>query len=402
MMRRGGSDKVSDASRPDGTPRSPGDSGKTGARIARHLGQAVTISRPLLWLNTSMPFLWALARGRRRFGPLEVVFLAFFTFPYNYFLHAVNDLFDFETDRINPRKGGVEGALTPRRELRGHAIASCVLVVPFLLLSALRLPWRATASLAALLGLSLAYNAPPLRLKSRPLADSLTNVLYALPMQTGIHATGSTDAVAPATQVFAAWGIAAHALTTITDREEDATAGVTTIAVPLGNPATAAFAAGWFGIAALRARTWLGSWWTAVPFVPYLAMCVAGRTVEGQGGRLLYRWFLATNVVLGFAVTLAVILPLGIAQALYVGAFATALSAVAMLPSVGRAALARSRVRGEPAPEPAAASMPTPAPKPAAAPLPTRVRKPAAMPQPTATPQPTAAVPGALDGRNEP
>lgn len=337
---------MSDVGRPSSTPGSPDNSRESSGRVARHLGQAVTISRPLLWLNTSIPFLWALARGRHRFGPLDLVFLAFFTFPYNYFLHAVNDLFDFETDRINPRKGGVEGALTPREELRGHAIASCLLVVPFLLLAAVRLPWRATVSLGTLLGLSLAYNAPPLRLKSRPLADSLTNVLYALPMQTGIHATGSNEAVAPATQVFAAWGIAAHALTTITDREEDAAAGVTTIAVPLGNPATAAFAAGWFGIAALRSRAWLGSWWAAAPFLPYLAMCVAGWTVEGPGGRLLYRWFLATNVSLGFAVTLGVILPLGVAQALYVGAFATALSAVAMLPSLGRAALARRRRDG--------------------------------------------------------
>ncbi len=323
----------------------------TRTAVARHLAQAITISRPLLWLNTSMPFLWALARGRRRFGLLDLVFLAFFTFPYNYFLHAVNDLFDFDTDRINPRKGGVEGALTPREELRGHAIASSVLMVPFLLLAAARLPWRATLSLASLLGLSLAYNAPPLRLKSRPVADSLTNVLYALPMQTGIHATGSTDAVAPATQVFASWGIAAHALTTITDREEDAAAGVTTIAVPLGNQATAAFAAGWFGVAAVRAAAWLRSWWAAVPFLPYLAMCVAGRTVEGPGGRLLYRWFLATNVTLGFVLTLAIIIPLGVAQALYVGAFATALTVVAMLPSVGRATVARARRRtpGQPA-----------------------------------------------------
>jgi 4-hydroxybenzoate polyprenyltransferase len=319
----------------------------TGDTIAGHLAQAITISRPLLWLNTSMPFLWALARGRRRFGRIDVVFLAFFTFPYNYFLHAVNDLFDYETDQINPRKGGVEGALTPRDELRGHAIASTLLMVPFLLLAAFRLPWRATLSLATLLGLSLAYNAPPLRLKSRPVADSLTNVLYALPMQTGIHATGSTKAVAPATQVFAAWGIAAHALTTITDREEDEAAGVETIAVPLGNRTTAAFAAGWFGVAAVRAVTWLRSGWAAVPFLPYLAMCAAGRTVEGARGRLLYRWFLATNVSLGFLLTLVVIIPLGVAQALYVGAFATALTAAAMLPSVGRAALARARADGK-------------------------------------------------------
>jgi 4-hydroxybenzoate polyprenyltransferase len=311
---------------------------------------AIQISRPLLWLNTSMPFLWALARGRRRFGGLDLVFLAFFTFPYNYFLHAVNDLFDFETDQRNPRKGGVEGALAPKEELRRHAIASTVLMIPFILLSAAKLPWRATASLLVLLGLSLAYNAPPTRLKGRPVADSLTNVLYAIPLQVGMHSTGSTKLVDEPVKVFAAWGIAAHAVTTITDIAEDAAAGVVTIGVQLGKGATAGFAAAWFGIAALLAARWRRSPLAAVPLLPYLALSAAGRNVvTGEDGRLLYRWFLALNVTLGAAVTLALILPLGVSQALYVGAFATVVTMAGLLPSVGRAMIARRRAgRGQP------------------------------------------------------
>jgi 4-hydroxybenzoate polyprenyltransferase len=304
---------------------------------------AIQISRPLLWLNTSMPFLWALARGRRRFRPIDVAFLAFFTFPYNYYLHAVNDLFDYETDQRNPRKGGVEGALAPRDELRRHAIASTLLMVPFVLLSAARLPWRATASLLALLGLSMAYNAPPLRLKGRPVADSLTNVLYAIPLQVGLHATGSTRVVDEPVRVFAAWGIAAHALTTITDIAEDAAAGVVTIGVRLGRRSTAAFAAAWFAVSALLAARWRRSPAAAVPLLPYLGLSAAGRTAEGESGRRLYRWFLALNVSLGAAVTLAIILPLGVAQALYVGAFATVVTLAGLLPSLGRAVLARRR-----------------------------------------------------------
>lgn len=317
----------------------------------RHVRWAIQISRPLLWLNTSMPFLWALARGRRRFRPLDLAFLAFFTFPYNYYLHAVNDLFDYETDQRNPRKGGVEGALAPKEELRRHAIASTVLVVPFVLLSAVKLPWRATVSLLALLGLSMAYNAPPLRLKGRPVADSLANVLYALPLQVGMHAMGSTKAVDEPVRVFAAWGIAAHALTTITDIAEDAAAGVVTIGVKLGRGATASFAGAWFLVSALLAVRWQRSPAAAVPLLPYVGLSAAGRSAEGEAGRLLYRWFLGLNVTLGAAVTLAVILPLGVAQALYVGAFATVVTLAGLVPSLGRAILARRRMAGaEPGP----------------------------------------------------
>ena len=311
----------------------------------RHVRWAIQISRPLLWLNTSMPFLWALARGRRRFRPLDLAFLAFFTFPYNYYLHAVNDLFDFETDQRNPRKGGVEGALAPKEELRLHAIASTLLMVPFVLLSAVKLPWRATMSLLALLGLSMAYNAPPLRLKGRPVADSLTNVLYAIPLQVGMHAMGSTKAVDDPVRVFATWGIAAHALTTITDIAEDAAAGVVTIGVKLGKGATASFAGAWFLVSAVLAVRWRRNPVAAVPLLPYVALSAAGRSAEGESGRLLYRWFLALNVSLGATVTLAVILPLGVAQALYVGVFATLVTMAGLLPSIGRAVVARRHNR---------------------------------------------------------
>lgn len=318
----------------------------------RHVRWAIQISRPLLWLNTSMPFLWALARGRERFRPLDIAFLAFFTFPYNYYLHAVNDLFDYETDQRNPRKGGVEGALAPKDELRMHAIASTLLMVPFVVLSALKLPWRATASLLTLLGLSMAYNAPPLRLKGRPVADSLTNVLYAIPLQVGLHATGSTKLVDEPVKVFAAWGIAAHALTTITDIAEDAAAGVVTIGVKLGRGATAAFAGAWFVVSALLAIRWRRTPVAGAPLVPYVVLSAAGRNAEGESGRALYRWFLALNVALGAAVTFAVMLPLGVARASYIGRFAMVVTLAGLLPSLGRAILARRRGTGAPAPAP--------------------------------------------------
>ena len=39
----------------------------------------------------------------------------FFLIPYNVLMYGINDVFDYASDLANPRKGGIEGALLPRR-----------------------------------------------------------------------------------------------------------------------------------------------------------------------------------------------------------------------------------------------------------------------------------------------
>ena len=219
-----------------------------------------------------MPLLWGIAATRGSLSGEGVLLFVLLLFPYNYYLHAPNDYFDFETDARNPRKGGVEGALTPKPLLARHAIVSCLLVAPFLVATWALLPPLTTVSLGTLLILSAAYNAPPTRLKGRPILDSLTNVLYAIPLQIGLHAGGSTALVDAPVLVFAAWGIGAHALTTITDRDEDAAAGVRTIAVLLGRRGTALFAAAWFLLVGAGAASITDTPAAALLAAPYLAL----------------------------------------------------------------------------------------------------------------------------------
>ena len=306
--------------------------------------KAVEISRPLLWLNTSMPLLWGLLATRGAVQPSDLVLFTFFLFPYNYFLHAPNDYFDFETDARNPRKGGVEGALTPKPLLAQHAIISTLLLLPFLAFTAVQFPPLALASLGLLLLLSAAYNAPPTRLKARPILDSLTNVLYAIPLQVGIHAAGGTEMIAPQVLVFAAWGIGAHALTTITDRDEDAAAGVRTIAVLLGRRNTAFFSAAWFALVGAGAASLAGTPLAAALALPYLSLSLIGRDATGEAGRRLYRLFLITNVVIGAFITMLVMLQVPFESAVAAGATAIVGTLIALGASVGRSVL-RTRQR---------------------------------------------------------
>lgn len=310
----------------------------------KNVAKAIEISRPLLWLNTSMPFLWGALATRGSLQPLDLVLFLFFLFPYNYFLHAPNDYFDYETDRRNPRKGGVEGALTPKELLAKHAAVSSLVLAPFALVTAAWFPPLTLASLGLLLLLSAAYNAPPTRLKGRPIADSLTNVLYAIPLQVGIHAAGGTEPLSPHVMIFAAWGIGAHALTTITDRDEDEAAGVRTIAVLLGRRATAAFAAAWFVLVGVGAATITGTPLAFAVALPYLSLSVIGRDATGEAGRRLYRLFLVTNVILGAGITIIVLLNAPIASAVAAAALAIFGTAIALGASVGRSAL-RARTR---------------------------------------------------------
>src|SRR5205085_6574929 len=97
----------------------------------------------------------------------------YFLAPYNLLLYGVNDLFDYESDRRNPRKGGaIEGGLMPPAHARILWPAIAVTNLP--LLGALT--WLGGPPVAAALAVTvfaaLAYSMPPLRTKVLPGLDS--------------------------------------------------------------------------------------------------------------------------------------------------------------------------------------------------------------------------------------
>ena len=88
-------------------------------------------SRPISWVNTAFPFGAAyLIAG----GGFDLVFwlgVVFFLIPYNIAMYGINDVFDYESDIRNPRKGGVEGAVLSRDLHSALLWASAITVVPF-------------------------------------------------------------------------------------------------------------------------------------------------------------------------------------------------------------------------------------------------------------------------------
>ena len=95
------------------------------------LGRLFFASRPLSWVNTAYPFAAAYLLAGGGIDAALVVGTIFFLIPYNLAMYGINDVFDYQSDAVNPRKGGVEGALLPPSVHRTVLVVATALCVPF-------------------------------------------------------------------------------------------------------------------------------------------------------------------------------------------------------------------------------------------------------------------------------
>jgi len=265
---------------------------------------ALAVSRPLFWLNTATPCVLAVILAERPPGLGALALVVWATWPLNLFVYALNDYCDHAEDARNPRKGSSEGARLRRATLRRLVALALAVELPFVVGFALTGSAASTAALLAVHAIAWAYSAPPLRLKSRPLLDSLANAGYVLPF---VFALAWLEVPAPpwrATLAFALWTVGAHAFAAIADRDVDRAAGVRTIAATFGPAASARVAVAAYLAAAVVA-------WPAHPaVVPVLAAyaAVAAWAASPAVAHRAYRVFMGLNVAVGFAVTTRVAL----------------------------------------------------------------------------------------------
>ena len=122
--------------------------------------ELIKASRPFSWINTALPFLAAaIVAGPRTPQAVAAVAVGFLYFlgPYNLAMYGLNDLYDYESDRLNPRKGGsVEGAVLALGARRKVWLAVAVANLP--LVARLSVLPRLLAGL--LLGLPLSSPVP--------------------------------------------------------------------------------------------------------------------------------------------------------------------------------------------------------------------------------------------------
>jgi len=208
------------------------------------LVRMVKVSRPVFWLIAPAAFLFGAVSSGSVISTL-VIFQAFLlTFPLGIYVFGINDLYDVKSDRSNPRrKGEVWGARIDEGD-RQWIVQSSILVVCSLLLSAiLSMNWLQLAVMAFFLPFPYLYSAPPARLKSRPILDSLTNATYTYgPYAMGFALSGSLGFINVPIMLFSLVFSAAHAIGTIMDMPGDRKAGINTFACAFGPRSAALFA----------------------------------------------------------------------------------------------------------------------------------------------------------------
>ncbi len=192
------------------------------------------ISRPRFWIYLTGPYLLGLAASYPNISNLwiTVLFGLYFTFPGNLLLYGINDIFDFETDKLNPKKEEYENKVKP--EQRRHLyIAIAITNLPFFFFSVFA-PLYAFYSFVAFLFFSIFYSAEPIRAKTKPFLDSFFNVLYIFPGFFSYFLTGDTKSNFLIFLAGTCWVMAMHAYSAVPDIESDLKSGIETIATKLG------------------------------------------------------------------------------------------------------------------------------------------------------------------------
>ncbi|MFD4957070.1 prenyltransferase [Microbacterium sp. NPDC058389] len=279
--------------------------------VARRL---LVSSRPVSWINTAYPFAAAYLMTTRQVDIVLIVGTLFFLIPYNLAMYGINDVFDYESDLRNPRKGGAHGAVLDRRLHRVTLIASGLACLPFVVFLVVVGSPASWAVLAGSLFFVVFYSAPPLRLKERPFLDSLTSSIHFFsPAVYGLVLAGAawTWQLAALLAAFALWGIASHAFGAVQDVVADREAGIASIATVRGARWTVRFALCCYAAAgaAMFATSWPGPL-AALLAVPYLVTVWPYRGIaDADASAATAGWgrFLWLNQFTGFAVTLLLI-----------------------------------------------------------------------------------------------
>ncbi len=265
------------------------------------LGYLFWLSRPRFWLYLGGPVIvgatYAAGSVAELFSPIAVVLLAYFTIPANVFLYGINDAFDADVDETNPKK--------EEKEVRYRDDIWIIMAVT--LSGALGgmliflLPSVGTQVLALWFLLAIQYSAPPLRFKTKPLLDSISNGLYILP---GLIAFAAVAGKLPPFLAIVGgwlWTMGMHTFSAIPDIEPDREAGIRTTATVLGRRRTYYYCAVcWLAAAAAFSQVHI-LFGGLLLLYPVLVFGIAFSGIDVDDA---YWWYPAINTLIGMTMTM--------------------------------------------------------------------------------------------------
>jgi 4-hydroxybenzoate polyprenyltransferase len=268
-------------------------------------------SRPISWINTAFPFAATYVFFTDKIDLTLIIGTLFFLIPYNLLMYGINDVFDYESDLRNPRKGGIEGALLDKSLHKLTIWVSALSCVPFVGY----LVWvgnlSATLALAFALFTVLAYSVKGLRFKEKPFLDSLTSATHFVnPMIFAALLVGESLAQPVLWQAliaFTFWGMASHAFGAVQDVRADREGGIASIATVIGARATTRFAfLLYLAAGLLMASAGMPAASAAIAAVPYLAILLPFLSITDETCEIAnqgWRRFIWLNFFAGAIVT---------------------------------------------------------------------------------------------------
>jgi len=207
------------------------------------ISEILRISRPRFWIYEAATFAvigavsafqgFAFLSGWRYW-----IFAFYFLIPANILIYGINDIFDYETDKYNPKKGDTayESLVTPQKQkfVWIWIILTNILFVPFL-------PAHLPTILAfvAFIFFASFYSALPIRAKARPLLDSTFSAgHYVATGVFGYYLAGGTDFPTLGVVAGMLWCVAMHAYSAVPDIAADSRAKLKTVAIIIGKKNT--------------------------------------------------------------------------------------------------------------------------------------------------------------------
>ncbi len=203
------------------------------------ISRILKISRPRFWLYEAGTFTLGVLAGWGTDSSLllTILFGFYFLIPANILIYGINDVFDYDTDILNPKKVAYE-ALVPPVEHRSVYTWTALTTIPFLI-ALLFIPLKAVMCFCLFLFYAIFYSAKPIRAKARPVFDSLfSSGHYVATGVFGYYLVGGVELPFVGILAGTAWAVAMHAYSAVPDIQADTDARLTTIATFLGKQYT--------------------------------------------------------------------------------------------------------------------------------------------------------------------
>lgn len=199
------------------------------------LRDVLITSRPFSWLNTAVPFFIGFVLASGVINLNGTIGTLYFTFFYSFLLYGVNDIYDYESDRKNPRKNSIEGGLVAQQKHRVLFYIILASNIPILLYLLLTGSSTSNFVLVLIVILAFSYSIKPLRFKEIPIIDSINSSLhFVLPLVFGLVYGNSPSLPWPAILAFFFWGAASQSLGAVQDIKPDRASNINSIATKLG------------------------------------------------------------------------------------------------------------------------------------------------------------------------